>query len=131
DLGGGSTEVVAGVQGMPPSPQATVSMHGLGTLRLAEVWRHSPDLARREEELRQYLNAELARSHEALLRLKPAANVTTPLLVAGVGSTVTDSAWLLKYNSRSKFRSGEVHGLGAGVADLEGLRRNLLAAMHG
>ena len=43
---------------------------------------------------------------------------------------MTDSAWLLKHNSRSKFRSGDVHGLPAGVADLEGLRRNLLAAQH-
>jgi len=51
-------------------------------------------------------------------------------LIAGVGSTVTDSAWLLKHTSRRKFRSGDVHGLRVGVADLEALRRNLLAALH-
>src|SRR5262249_16418137 len=33
--------------------------------------------------------------------------------------------------NRSTFRSGEVHGLAAGITNLEGLRRNLLAALHG
>jgi len=72
----------------------------------------------------------LTRQEEALARLRPAADTAGPLLTAGVGSTVTDSAWLLKHNSRRKFRSDDVHGLRAGVADLEVLRRNLLAALH-
>jgi exopolyphosphatase/guanosine-5'-triphosphate,3'-diphosphate pyrophosphatase len=131
DLGGGSTEVIAGVQGAPPCPRATVSMRSLGTLRLAEVWQRSPDPTRREEQLRPHIEAELARNEEALTRLRPSVGAAGPLQIAGVGSTVTDSAWLLKHNSRRKFRSDEVHGLSTGVADLEGLRRNLLAALHG
>jgi exopolyphosphatase/pppGpp-phosphohydrolase len=130
DLGGGSTEVVSGVQGAPPCPQATVSMPSLGTLGLAGVWRRGSTLTHRDEELRQYLETELARQEEALARLRPASDAAVPLLIAGVGSTVTDSAWLLKHNSRRKFRSDDVHGLVTGVTDLESLRRNLLVALH-
>ncbi|MBI1915545.1 MAG: hypothetical protein HYS12_12550 [Planctomycetes bacterium] len=130
DLGGGSTEVVAGVQGAPPRPQSAVSMPGLGTLDLASVWRRCSVPARRDEELREYVEAKLAHHEEALACLRPASDDAGPLLVAGVGSTVTDSAWLLKHNTRKQFRSDDVHGLRAGVADLEGVGRNLLAALH-
>ncbi len=129
DLGGGSLEVVAGLQGDPPRPMASVSLGSLGILAVREAWAHVADSMDPEDGLRRYLDAELGRSAGAVAALrtlgaeKPDAST---LLVAGLGSTVTDAAWLLSGRPLATYKSKEVNGLRATRADLERLRCEVL-----
>ena len=122
DLGGGSLEVVGGIQGISPLPLRSISWPGMGTLALREVWHRCPEPLRREAELTRHIEAGI-RSHATELAFfrHPHGSV----LVAGLGSTVTDSAWVLHLGNRDKYRSDLVHGLRAGVKELKDLRRRL------
>jgi exopolyphosphatase/pppGpp-phosphohydrolase len=123
DLGGGSLEIVGGIQGLPPRPLRSISFRTLGTLTLREVWQRCPDAARRETEFARYIEAGI-NEHAADLACFCLARGLG--LVAGLGSTVTDSAWILHKGMRVKYRSDLVHGLPLSVKDLESLRRRLL-----
>jgi exopolyphosphatase/pppGpp-phosphohydrolase len=129
DLGGGSLEVVVGLQGNPPRPLGSVSLGSLGILAVREVWTHLTASADPEEGLRHYLDAELGRHAGAFagFRALPAGNTDVATgLVAGLGSTVTDAAWLLSGRSLNTYKSKEVNGLRVARADLVSLRGELL-----
>jgi exopolyphosphatase / guanosine-5'-triphosphate,3'-diphosphate pyrophosphatase len=129
DLGGGSLEVVAGLQGDPPRPIASVSLGSLGILAVREAWTHVAESMDPENGLRRYLDAELGRSAGSFAALRPVAAEkpdASSLLVAGLGSTVTDAAWLLSGRPLASYKSKEVNGQRVSRADLERLRGELL-----
>jgi exopolyphosphatase/pppGpp-phosphohydrolase len=130
DLGGGSLEVVGGLQGNPPLPLASVSMEGMGTLAVREAWMRIADSSDPEQGLREYLDAELGRHTGAFAAFRhppgERPGVSGKLLVAGLGATVTDVAWVLSGRPLSTYKSKEVNGLRALRPDLERLRVELL-----
>ncbi len=130
DLGGGSLEVVGGLEGNPPIPLASASMGTMGILALRDVWMRLADSADLEQGLREYLDAELGRyaGEFSVFRSPPGEGLgaTGKLLVAGLGSTVTDVAWVLSGRPLSTYKSREVNGLRASRPDLERLRGELL-----
>ena len=130
DLGGGSLEVVGGLQAKAPLPLASVSMGAIGTLSLREAWMHGARSPDPEQSLRQYINAEISSQADDLAAFG-APNGAEPTratrrLVAGLGSTVTDSAWILNGKSLSRYKSKEVNGLSASRPYLQRLRDELL-----
>jgi hypothetical protein len=124
DLGGGSTEVVGGVQASPPRPQRAVSMNTLGAMTLRTRWQALPEGEGRAEALRQEVAAEVER-HAAVLDACRAQAAGRPHLVAGLGSTTTESAWVLAGRARSGYSSDKVHGLAATTERLRELHRAL------
>jgi exopolyphosphatase/guanosine-5'-triphosphate,3'-diphosphate pyrophosphatase len=130
DLGGGSLELVGGLQANPPLPLASVSMGAIGTLSLRETWLRGARTGEPEQVLRQYVAAEIAGHAEdfAAFRGPSGAGPTSPtrLLVAGLGSTVTDSAWVMNGKSLNRYKSKDVNGLSASRPNLQRLRDELL-----
>ncbi len=130
DLGGGSLEVVGGLQGETPLPLASVSMGAIGTLSLREAWMRGAKTPDRDQNLRRYIDAEIARHADELsaFRAPGGGKPSGPpkLLVAGLGLTVTDSAWVLNGKSLSRYKSKEVNGLTASRHNLQALRDNLM-----
>jgi exopolyphosphatase/pppGpp-phosphohydrolase len=130
DLGGGSLEVVGGLQAKPPLPLASVSMGAIGPLSLREAWTRSvrsPDSA---PKLADYIEAEIGRHADELAAFRVpdgrASSGPGKLLVAGLGSTVTDSAWILNGRSLSRYKSKDVNGLSTSRENLQRLRDELL-----
>jgi exopolyphosphatase/guanosine-5'-triphosphate,3'-diphosphate pyrophosphatase len=123
DLGGGSLEVVGGIQGIPPLPVRTISFRAMGTLTLREVWQRYPEPIRREAELARHIEADMSDHAAEMAFFRPPRGSG---LVVGLGSTVTTSAWVLHKGVRERYRSDRIHGLRVSVEDLEGLRRRLL-----
>jgi exopolyphosphatase/pppGpp-phosphohydrolase len=130
DLGGGSLEVVGGMQGTPPLPLRSISLRAMGTLALREVWQRCAEPLHREVELARYIESGISEhaTELAFFRLPQpkSQGAGGAVLVAGLGSTVTDSAWVLHRGNRQRYRSNLVHGLQVAVKDLEDLRRRLL-----
>jgi exopolyphosphatase/pppGpp-phosphohydrolase len=130
DLGGGSLEVVGGLQGYSPLPLASVSMGAIGTLSLREAWMHGAKLPDSAQRLARYIEAEIGRHSQdfAAFRVPNGRDPTDPgkLLVAGLGSTVTDSAWVLNGKSLNRYKSKDVNGLSASHHNLQQLRNELL-----
>ena len=89
DLGGGSLEVVGGLQGRSPLPLASVSMGAIGTLSLREAWMRGAKMPGPGAELRRYIDAEIARHADELsaFRAPGGGEPSGPskLLVAGLG----------------------------------------------
>ena len=84
DLGGGSLELVGGIQANPPLPLASISMGAIGTLSLREAWMlgaRSPDP---ERSLAEYIEAEIA----AMPMSSPRSEART-----GPGPPAQRSAW--------------------------------------
>ncbi len=130
DLGGGSLELVGGLQATPPLPLASVSMGAIGTLSLRETWLRGARSGEPEQVLRQYIAAEIASHAEDFAAFRGPSGAGSPsptrLLVAGLGSTVTDSAWVLNGKSLNRYKSKDVNGLSASRPNLQRLRDELL-----
>jgi exopolyphosphatase/pppGpp-phosphohydrolase len=126
DLGGGSLEVVGGLQGDPPRPLAGISLRAMGTLALRGIWQRGPEPAGRDEDLRCFIDAEIGRHAAGFGPFRSPGGAGAGVLVAGLGSTVTDSAWALASGRLRCYSSDRVHGLRAAVPDLERLRREVL-----
>lgn len=124
DLGGGSVEVVSGIPGSPPSPQACVSIQHLGTLALRSVWQRHAHPDERERVLQDHLRRSIE-PHAATLAAMHAQAAGTPF-AAGLGSAVTDSAWALSGRPRKKFSSNGVNGMVVQADALHELRQRLL-----
>ena len=130
DLGGGSLELVGGLQGNPPLPLASVSMGAIGTLSLREAWMRGVRSPDPEQNLHEYIASEIGSHSDDFAAFRgptgagPAGG--TRLMVAGLGSTVTDSAWILNGKSLSRYKSKEVNGLCATRPNLQRLRDELL-----
>ena len=130
DLGGGSLEVVGGMQGTPPLPLRSISLRTMGTLALRDVWQRCTEPLHREDELARYIEAGISEHAAELAFFRfcqgKGQGPGGAVLVAGLGSTITDSAWVLHRGNRQKYRSDLVHGLRVTEKDLEDLRRRLL-----
>ena len=129
DLGGGSLEVVAGRAGSPPSPEACVSLRTMGTLALREAWHHAPNPDEREHRFSQYIESQIDR-HRAHFRAfrafgRTGSSARAGRIVAGLGSTVTDSAWLLSGDRLSRYKSRYVNGKQAEWKQLRRLHARL------
>ncbi len=135
DLGGGSLEIVAGLQGDASLPVACISMRGMGTLALRDVWQKCGDQRDRPERLKSHLQAEIDSRQNHLVDLcqlvggEPAGD--RPVLVAGLGSTVTASAWRIHRRGGTKFSSDKVHGLQVSIEQLHDLREKLASQADG
>ena len=130
DLGGGSLELVGGLQASPPLPLASVSMGAIGTLSLREAWLRGARSSNPEQSLREYIAAEIDSHAEDFSAFRGPGGAgpagARKLVVAGLGSTVTDSAWVLNGKSLGRYKSKEVNGLSATRANLQRLRDELL-----
>jgi exopolyphosphatase/pppGpp-phosphohydrolase len=130
DLGGGSLELVGGLHATPPLPLASVSMGAIGTLSLREAWLRGARASDPAQSLKEYIAAEIDRHADDFAAFRgpngagPAG--ATRLLVAGLGSTVTDSTWILNGKSLGRYKSKEVNGMSATRANLQRLRDELL-----
>ncbi len=128
DLGGGSLELVGGLQANPPMPLASVSMGAIGTLSLREAWMRGVRSTNPEQGLDGYIAAEInSRADDFSAFRGPAGpKGNTKILVAGLGSTVTDSVWILNGKALGRYKSKEVNGLSASRDNLQRLRDDLL-----
>jgi exopolyphosphatase/pppGpp-phosphohydrolase len=129
DLGGGSLEVIGGRPGNPPRPRACVSLPAVGTLALRESWNNAATRLERERDVARYIDSEIGRhrAHFEALRVsgRSTSGAPTERIVAGLGSTVTDSAWLLSGRLLSRYRSRDVNGLRTERGELVRLRAHL------
>lgn len=127
DLGGGSLEIVVGRHQRLPQPIAGVTIAGLGALTLQTAWeqaaKHDPASSSPAPSLQNWIQQEIETARpqlDALKKLWPPAD-SHSLLVAGLGSAVTDAVWLLHGNELRDFRSDRVHGMRVGLPQLKEL----------
>ena len=101
----------------------------MGTLALREAWHHAPNPDEREHRFSQYIESQIDR-HRAHFRAfrafgRSGSSARAGRIVAGLGSTVTDSAWLLSGDRLSRYKSRYVNGKQAEWKQLRRLHARL------
>ena len=101
----------------------------MGTLALREAWHHAPNPDEREHRFSQYIESQIDR-HRAHFRAfrafgRSGSSARAGRIVVGLGSTVTDSAWLLSGDRLSRYKSRYVNGKQAEWKQLRRLHAGL------